>query len=68
MTLASVADVAKLVSALESFIVCEGNQDSKFLALASCKKGVFMDQTGILREAGSYSCLKYVHIIVPYNQ
>ena len=56
--IASVADVAKLVSALESCTVCEGNRDTNLLALASCEKGVFKDLTSTLREAGSCSCWK----------
>ena len=47
VTTVSATDFAKLVCALDRCTVCEGNQDTNFLKMATCRRGLFKDQTGI---------------------
>ena len=44
--IASALDVFYLLNALDSFLVCEGNSDEKFMKLSHSQKRCFMDVSG----------------------
>ena len=44
--LMSAGDICHLLVALDSFRICEGNSDEKFLRLSHSRKGTFVDVSG----------------------
>ena len=56
-TLRSADEVGKVIHALDTSIICEGNPDEKFAHLSASRKGIFKDQAGVLN-----NYFMYIHV------
>ena len=54
----SVSALEAIISYVSSCNICCGNSDEKFLPLANCRKGKFMDSSGIVKSVYKESFYK----------
>ena len=59
-TLRSLSCISVITKELNSYHVCEGNFDERFLKLSRLRKGVFMDTSGQMYASDIYLCSIYV--------